>query len=111
MDRSNIIKLISEIRTQDEIGQWQSVKTARQVYCDVRSVSASEWFDAGRDGFKPSLCFIMFRPDYQGEQIVEYNGQQYGIYRTYVGRNERIELYTEVKGGIYGSIQETNNNP
>lgn len=95
-----MINLISETKTQDEIGQFVSQETSRQVYCDVRSISASEWFDAGRDGYKPSLCFIMFAPDYAGERIVEYNGKRYGIYRTYVGRNERIELYAESKGGV-----------
>lgn len=100
MDRSNVIYLISETKSQDAIGQYVSEEARKMVYCDVRSVSMTEWFDAGRDGMKPSLCFIMFAPDYEGEKIVEYNGKRYGIYRTYVGRNERIELYTEEKGGI-----------
>ena len=102
MDGSNVIKLIKETKSQDEIKQWISVETERQVYCDVRSVSRAEWFDAGREGLKPSLVFIMFAPDYEGEKIVEYSGKRYGVYRTYVGRNERIELYVEEKGGLDG---------
>lgn len=100
MDRSNVISLIAETRTQDEIGQYISAETSRDVYCDVQSVSRQEWFNAGKDGLKPSYVFIMFAPDYEGEKIVEYNGKRYGIYRTYVGRNERIELYAESKSGV-----------
>lgn len=107
MDRSNVISLIAETRTQDEIGQYISTETERQVYCDVWSVSRQEWFDAGRDGLKPAYVFVMFAPDYAGETIVEYDGKRYGIYRTYVGRNERIELYAEEKGGIHDQQQPT----
>lgn len=101
MDRSNVINLIQETpRTQDAIGQFISHETSRQVFCDVRSVTRNEWFEAGKDGFNPTFVFVMFAPDYQGEKIVEYNDRRYGIYRTYVGRNERIELYAEEKGGL-----------
>lgn len=44
----------------------------------------------------------MFRHDYDGEPIVEYNGQRYSVYRTYIGRDDTIELYVERKGGSNG---------
>ena len=100
MDRSSVITLIGETRTQDSIRQWISTETPRQVYCDVRSVTREEWFEAGRNGLQPVYVFVMFEPDYQGEKIVEYNGKRYGIYRTYRGRNEQIFLYAEEKGGL-----------
>ena len=100
MDRSNVIKLISETYTQDSIGQYTSVETAKQVFCDVRSVSRSEWFEAGRDGLQPSFVFVIFAPDYEGEKIVEFEGNRYSVYRTYVAKNEQLELYVEEQGGI-----------
>ena len=103
MDRSNIIKLISETRTQDSIGQWVSQEIERTVFCDVRSITREEWFNAGRDGLQPSFMFVIFEPDYQGEKIVEFNGHRYGVYRTFRARNERMELYVEEKGGLNGS--------
>lgn len=102
MDRSNVIKLIKEICTQDSIGQFVPVETSRQVYCDVRSITRTEWFEAGRNGMQPAFAFIMFGPDYEGEKIIEFNGKRYGIYRTYIGRNDTIELYAEEKGGLGG---------
>lgn len=100
MDRSNVIYLISQTFTVDEILQRVPVETKKRVFCDVRSASRAEWFDAGRDGLQPSFVFVMFAPDYSGEKIVEYNGHRYGIYRTYVAKNEQIELYVEEKGGL-----------
>lgn len=105
MDKSNVIYLVSETKTQDSIGQFVSAETNRQVFCDVRSISRAEWFDAGRNGFQPSYLFIMFAPDYEGEKIVEFNGKRYGVYRTYLGSNEQIELYCEEKGGVYEQQQ------
>lgn len=105
MDRSNIINLISEEHVQDDIGQFHSRKSSRQVYCDVRSITRSEWFDAGRNGLQPTFIFTMFAPDYNGEKIVEFDGKRYGIYRTYRARNEQIELYVEEKGGLYVADQ------
>lgn len=101
MDRSNVINLISEVHTQDAIGQFISTEQSRQVYCDVRSITRAEWFDAGRNGMQPTFIFTMFAPDYQDEKIVEFEGKRYGIYRTYLARNEQIELYAEAKGGVY----------
>lgn len=107
MDRSSVISLVSESYTQDTIGQYIATETLRQVYCDVRSMYRSEWFEAGRDGLQPAYVFTMFAPDYSGEKIVEYNGKRYGVYRTYVGRNETLELYVEEKGGRNVSTDES----
>ena len=42
----------------------------------------------------------MFAPDYNGETIAELNGVRYSVYRTYLGKNETIELYLERKAGV-----------
>lgn len=99
MDRSEVITLIAETKTQDTNGVWQSATTEREVYAQVNSVSRQEFFDGGRNGLNPELQFSVFFADYQGERIVEYNGKTYGIYRTYHARNDIMELYAERKGG------------
>lgn len=100
-----MIYLVHETQTQDEIGQFISEEKLRKVYCDIRSITQSEWFEAGRNGLQPAFSVVMFAPDYHDEKILIYNGTRYGIYRTYRGRNERLELYVEAKGGIYGKNQ------
>ena len=53
----------------------------------------------GRNGLNPEYVFTMFEADYDGEQTIEYNDLRYGVYRTYKGRNDTLELYAERKGG------------
>ena len=100
MDRSSIVTLISTTKTQDNTGVWRKTETRREVLCrQVDSVSSAEFFDGGRNGLNPSLRFILFFADYQGESIVEYMGNRYSVYRTYQNKTDDLELYVERKGG------------
>lgn len=101
MDRSTIIYLVEERRSQDAIGQFVSEETKKQVYARKQSITRNEWFDAGRNGLQPEVCFVIFRYDYEGENIIEDEaGNRFGIYRTYENRSDEIELYCEAKGGL-----------
>lgn len=100
MDRSRVLILVSQKYEPDALGQQIATEIKRQVFCDVSSVSASEWFAAAQEGLKPEYRCTMFAPDYQGEEIVELDGKRYGVYRTYRGKNETIELYLERKAGV-----------
>lgn len=102
MDRSEVITLVSERKTQNDFGVFETTKTSRDVFCQVDSVTRSEFFEAGRNGLNPEFRFSMFAGDYEGEQIVIYKGKSYGVYRTYIGRTDDIELYVERKGGTNG---------
>lgn len=99
MDRSTVINLIGMERTQDDHGVWRSSTTSRQVFAQVDSVTQREFYEAGRNGLNPEFKFTVFFDDYQNEPVVEYNGQQYAVYRTYLTRNDKLELYVERKGG------------
>lgn len=100
MDRSTPLKLISYTYTTDSIGQKVAQDTSRMVYCNLRSVSRSEWMQAGQMGLKPSFQASMFAYDYNGEKEVELKGKRYGVYRTYFSANDIIELYLEEKAGV-----------
>ena len=102
MDRSAVCSLISKTHVSDVYGVMRPQETSREVYCNVQSVSASEFFQGGLNGLKPEYRFTMFKYDYNGEEIVEYNGVRYTIYRTYEGRNDTIELYAEKRKGHDG---------
>ena len=71
MDRSNVLTLIRQAYVKDAIGQPIATEVRRDVYCNLRSVSRSEWATAGQMGLKAELVAEMFAPDYQGEQIAE----------------------------------------
>lgn len=100
MDRSRILKLIGQTYKKDSIGQMIPEETEREAFCSVASVSGSEFIEAGRNGIKPEIKVTMFRPDYRGEVIAELDGTRYSVYRTYMAKNELIELYLEKKAGV-----------
>lgn len=99
MDRSDVIELIGSTHTQDAYGVQKREETHREVFCQVQSVSRQEFFSAGAQGLRPALVFVMFEPDYKGEEIVDYNGVRYTIYRSYIRRDDMIELYAEKRQG------------
>jgi len=100
MERSDVVNLIAVTYTSDSIGQQIAVETKKPVYCRVRSSSQSEWFQGAQNGLKPAYEITMFKYDYDGENIVEYNGKRYGVYRTYESKNEDISVYVEDKAGV-----------
>ena len=100
MDRSRVIYLIKNDKQQNQYGVWVDNTTERKVFAEVTSVGQSEWFEGGRQGLNPQYRFRMFSYDYQGESLLKYNNTIYSIYRTYVDKDEIIELYTELKKGV-----------
>lgn len=102
MDRSEILTLIKEGREQDAYGVWQPVEHRRDVFCSAESVTRAEFFEGGRNGLNPEFKFVCFFGDYEGERTVEYKGKRYGVYRTFFGKTDEIELYAERKGGTNG---------
>lgn len=103
MDRSTPFYLVADSYTQDSIGQHIPVQTRRLVYGRIGSVSRAEWSAAGELGIKPEIMLTMFGPDYEGEKVVQMtiNGttKTFGVYRTYQGTNDELELYLEWKTG------------
>lgn len=102
MDRSRVLTLVKETRTQDALKIWHSAKSKRDVFCQVNSVTGAEFFEGGRNGLNPEYRFTLFAPDYEGETEVIFEGEPYAVYRTYLARTDIIELYVERKGGTNG---------
>lgn len=102
MDRSEQLTLIAQAKTQDANGVWRTTETPRDIFVQVKSVTRSEFFEAGRNGLNPEFVFGCFFADYNNESICEYKGKRYAIYRTYRTRTDDLELYAERKGGTNG---------
>lgn len=100
----DLITLIKEGYTRDEIGQMVPVETSRQVWAHLQSVTRAEWADAGQKGMQPQLVAITPIVNYDGESIVQLgvgeSAKRYSVYRTYFGPDtDSIELYLERKAG------------
>lgn len=103
MDRSIVISLIAETVVESDLHVPQAVQqTERDVFADVTSVTGSEWFEGGRNGIVPEYRIVVFKYDYQGEQLLRYNGTVYQIYRTYDRRTDELELYCARRKGPGG---------
>lgn len=106
MDRSDVITLVGTAHTQNDYGVWTDAETAREVFCAVESVTRSEYFEGGKNGLVPEYKFIVFSGDYADEKTVLYKGRAYGIYRTFLGKTDRLELYAERKGGVNAVVTD-----
>lgn len=100
----DVLTLIGADRTRDARGVWvKSAPARREVFCKMASITRAEFYDAGRNGLNPSFRATVFAGEYNGENVCEYRGQTYAIYRTYnISGTDYLELYIERKGGSNG---------
>ncbi len=103
MNKSVTIDLLKKTYTTDDMGQKVYTTTSRTVFATLTSISRAEWVSysqTGRQGLVPAYVATIFFGDYEGESQCEYDGQTYGIYRTYERDDEQVELYLEKKAGL-----------
>ena len=99
MNHAYKITLLTSKYTQDAIGQWVKTVEETDVFGLVSSVTMSEFYQAGMQGFKPDFRITIWMTEYHDEEELVYNDKLYSIYRTYIRDDGRIELYvTERKG-------------
>lgn len=90
---NDVLKLVSITNTKNNLGDIVQTKTERQVFCRVKSISQSEFYQASATGFKPNIKFALSDSlEYQGEEIVKYNSMEYRVIRTYTNERNEIEL-------------------
>lgn len=95
---NDVLTLIKSTITTDTYGREISNETTREIYCRVDSISQTEFYAAANTELNPELRFVIFFGDYEDEDICEFQGKRYAIYRTY-REGDDLELYAERKGG------------
>ena len=96
----DVLTLIGREYDADELGQRIPRDTQREVFANVVSVSQSEFFSAAASGLRPEYKAILTTSwDYGGEEIAEYQGRRYAIYRTYRTESDQMELYLRREAG------------
>lgn len=95
---TDVITLITQTITTDKYGNEVPTETERTVYCEVDSISQKEFYAAANTELNPEYKFTIFFGDYEGEDLVLFNGARYSVYRTY-RTGDDLELYTERKIG------------
>lgn len=99
MDRTEEAFLILETWTQDAQKVQRPTQTRHRVFVNRKDLTRAEFFEAGRAGLDPEMRLDMFGPDYAGEQLIEYRGTVYSIYRTHSAGADTLELYVEKRKG------------
>lgn len=99
MNLAEKISLLTIKYTQDDIGEWAEQTEKTDVFAIVSSVSMSEFYQAGMQGFKPEFRFLVWMTEYNDQELVEYKGRIYSIYRSFRRDDGRIELYVNRKKG------------
>ena len=96
---NDVLYLGDERITIDDIGnQIQSIEYGDYKFCEVKSVTRTEFYNASQSGYKPEIVFVL--PDYydyNNEHFVKYNDVEYQIIRTYRTGTE-IELIAQRYG-------------
>ena len=105
MEYSEIIYLISTVKTEDEIGNIiNSSETSKKCYAKKQSVKTNEFYSAVEVGLTPSAEFVIKRLNYDGEEELEWNNERYQVIRTIDPKNKfDIVLVCARKIGINGS--------
>lgn len=95
---NDILFLIQQTHGVDEYGDPTITETRREVFCDKTSIGQKEFYQAHAVGLKPEMQLVLADYlDYNGEQIVEYDGQRYRVLRTYrSGKELEMVVYQEV---------------
>jgi SPP1 family predicted phage head-tail adaptor len=92
------LTLISEIYTEDEIGNQIPVETETVILCGLKSVSRNEFYNAAVNDLKPEQVFVIHPYEYSGEKKVEFEDERYKVIRTYQKDIEEMELIVEKVG-------------
>lgn len=86
------VELIAVTPGQDAEGYPESVETSTEVFADVSSVKRSEFYAGRQSGMELAVAFTLAACDYDGQQLVVYDGTRYRVERAYTRDGERMEL-------------------
>lgn len=104
--RDNIIELITESMNIDEQGQPIKSYKRRTVFAGKKSISQKEFFTSRTQSpytdIRNALCFEIDLLEYEVEQLLEYEGVTYKIYRLYE-KYGILEIYCKQRGGVSGN--------
>ena len=96
---TDVITLVAQTITTDNYGNEVAKETEKTVFCEVDSISQTEFYAAANTELNPEYKFTIFFGDYEGEEVVVFNGARYSVYRTY-RTGDNLELYAERKIGV-----------
>lgn len=99
MTWDDTVGLISSEYTEDELGQPVAEETKEEINCCRLPVSRAEFYTAGQNGIEVSELITVHPYEYNGQNIVEFNGKRLRVVRVYQRNMEELELTCTEKLG------------
>ena len=95
---TEVITLIQQTHGVDAYGDPEVTEITRDVFAKMGSIGQKEFYQAHAVGLQPEIKFVLSDYlDYEGESLVQYEGQRYRVLRTYRnGQELEITVYREV---------------
>ena len=95
---NEVLTLIQQTHGVDDYGDLVIQETTRDVFAKQGSIGQKEFYQAQAVGLQPEVKFVLAdHLDYDGEALVEHNGQRYRVLRTYrKGQELELTVYREV---------------
>ncbi len=96
MKKVGIVYLITESPEARGVLE-EATETRRKTYCEEKSLSMSETYQARASGFNPVFRLVLpLEFEYRGETLCVYKGERYKIIRNYSDdKNPQTELTLE----------------
>lgn len=92
---NEVLVLIKRVTDFDENADLVTKETRREVFAQLGNIGMREFYAANASDFHPEAKFILTDYfDYEGEKLVEYNGELFRVLRTYRNGQE-LELTVE----------------
>lgn len=88
----DICELLTITSAPDGYGGYTDTETARTVFCDRKSVKATEFYQAHATGLKPEITLVIRSVDYDDETKLRFSGKVYDVLRSYSKNGELVEL-------------------
>lgn len=92
--------------TYDEYGNEDPGEKTKQVFCQVGSVSRSEFYQAAQNSLRPEITFTLSNFwDYEGQKVIRHKDRagithEYDVIRTYrTPGSDSLEITCEERVG------------
>jgi SPP1 family predicted phage head-tail adaptor len=89
----NVCSLVSITVTENDYGETTTSETSTDIFCAELPITSNEFRNAQQGGFKAQRCVVVNSDEYNEENLVEYEGKPYSVYRYYPRADNYTELY------------------
>lgn len=98
----DVVDLVKIIQTPDGRGGYVETEEKRTVFANVMAVKRAEFYAAEASiaaghGIQPKVAVNIRSVDYEGETVVDHNGERFYLVRRYSANGEVDELVCSSK--------------